>query len=287
MRRVRNVRKLGLKEVKIAEEVFNYTIPYAKVLVSDGLGYNDREFTMPTSMPATIGFNVDEDLGKYVMHCGDGYYGMSFLDKDKETLIHELVHVWQGEHSSSSWDYVFGSMWSQAFSDDAYKYDKKTYKQWGEYNPEQQAHIIQDWFAGGMKEKEEEDIRFYYVKKHIRGEAMKENWITKQFIVHPLPTSTLDVLPYSVVPELEGLLKQRFQTDDVAGYTKRYKAVESYFYNLQPKHARLVLKMVATRPTAENNKYLGKSVGYYFYAHLATYERDQLLAVLKKRAGNP
>jgi hypothetical protein len=286
MRRVRNVRNLALKEIAIAKTVFKNTIPYDKVLVSDGLGYNDREFTMPTSMPATMLFNVDESLGKYVMHCGEGYYGMSNQQNDKETLIHELVHVWQGEHSSSSWDYVFGSMWSQALlGEDAYEYDRKVLKQWDDYNPEQQAYIVQHWFAEGMKEKEDEDRRFYFIKAHLWGEKMDYNWITNQWVVKPLPAATLDVLPASVVPELEGLLKKRFQANDVAGYTKRIKEVESFIFRLQPKHARLILKMVEKRPTADDNRYLGKGVGYYFYAHLATYERNKLLEVLKNVAG--
>jgi hypothetical protein len=286
MRRARLVRGLGLKEITIARTVFKNTIPYDKVLVSDGLGYNDREFTMPTSMPATWMYNVDEDLGKYVMHCGDGYYGMSYRQNDKETLIHELVHVWQGEHSSSSWDYVFGSMFSQALlGEDAYEYDRKRLQQWDDYNPEQQAYIVQHWFAGGMKEKIEEDRRFYFIKAHLWGEKMEFNWITDQYMVKPLPGATLDVLPALVVPDLKRLLEQRFHEKDVAGYTKRIQELESYILTLQPKNARLVLDMVATRPTDEQIRYMGKGVAYYFYAHLAGYERERLIKVLKDRAG--
>ena len=287
MRRVRNVRKLGLKEITLAQTVFKNTIPYDKVLVSDGLGYNDREFTMPTSMPATMLFNVDSDLGKYVMHCGDGYYGMSELQNDKETLIHELTHVWQGEHYKGSWDYVFGSMFSQALlGEDAYEYDRKDLLPWDNYNPEQQAYIVQHWFAGGMKEKIDEDRRFYFIKKHIRGEEMDFNWITDQWVPKPLPASTLPELHTAYWRnKLEPLLKQRFQANDVAGYVGRIKKVEEVIRQMEPKHARWMLSKVSARPTAADEKYGIDEMAHYFYAHLATYERNHLIDVLKGIAG--
>ncbi|MEW6129651.1 MAG: hypothetical protein AB1757_21605 [Acidobacteriota bacterium] len=277
MKAVSAVRHLGQKEKALAITVFKNTIPYDKVLISDGLGMSDRPFTMPTSMPATIFFNVSSSLGKYVIHSGDGYTGMSYRQEDKELLIHELTHVWQGEHSKRSWDYVFSSMWSQALTPNAYAYDKTEYKFWDDYNPEQQASIVEDWFADGMKEKEEEDIRFYYIKKHIRGEAMSEDWIRKQWVVKPLPTSTLDVdihWDYHDA-QLLPLLKQRFNQNDVAGYGKRLRQLEGIFRSIQPRQARSMLERLKTRRVNDE-------VVKYFYEHLSQKTRENLLEILRK-----
>ena len=118
MVRATKTRYLATNETIIARSVFRHTLPYDKIIISNGLGGGNRPFTLPTNMPVTPWFNVKG--GKYVIHAGDGYFGMSTLKSDKELLIHELVHVWQGEHSSNTWDYVLSSMWDQALSDDAY-----------------------------------------------------------------------------------------------------------------------------------------------------------------------
>ncbi len=125
------------------------------MIISDGLGYDDRKFTVPEAVS-----------GNYILHVGDGYYGMSRLPEDKALLIHELVHVWQGEHASWRWSYVFRSGWHQA-KGDAYKYDINNLQSWSSYNPEQQAQIVEDWFTLGMSES---DARFPFIRFWIRGD---------------------------------------------------------------------------------------------------------------------
>src|SRR5215475_8717435 len=83
MRGVKNVRYLTEGEKRIALPVFKLTIPYEKILISDGLGAGSHEFTMPTRIPMTVLFNVSSDDGKYVIHAGDGYFGMDKLQRDK------------------------------------------------------------------------------------------------------------------------------------------------------------------------------------------------------------
>src|SRR5664279_1939502 len=94
MRAVRNIRKLATGEIHLAQTVFKHTINYDEVLISDGLGWNNRELTLPTSLPVTMILNVPSSEGDYVIHAGDGYLGMSTLPSDRNTLIHELTHVW-------------------------------------------------------------------------------------------------------------------------------------------------------------------------------------------------
>src|SRR5262245_6902201 len=129
MRRVRNTRFLAPGEIVIAKQVFENTIPYDKVLISDGLGQDDREFTLPTNLPFSVLFNVRG--GKDEIHAGDGYYGMSKQFEDQKTLIHELTHVWQGEHGQTSWDYVIGSALNQIqLGNEAYRYDTSKWLEW-------------------------------------------------------------------------------------------------------------------------------------------------------------
>lgn len=237
---------------------------------------------MPTDMPSSLLFNVDEGEGKYVIHAGDGYNGMSYRKQDKEVLIHELTHVWQGEHSSSSWDYVFGSMWSQALADDAYTYKGTRWKHWDDYNPEQQAQIVEDWFADGMNESEDpnnRDMRFYYVKKYIRGEKVDYDWTlpnimrTSESLKGTLPA---DAIARDYDSYLLPILAQRFSANDVSGYGARVRKLEEFFTNLGHVDARWLLQRLEMRR-------LGDKVAQYFHEHLSTTTRNRLAKILRER----
>lgn len=157
IKRADNYRFLGEREKAIAYKVFEGSIPYSRVLVSDGLGYNGRAYTMP-------------EISTYVLNVGDGYYGMSSPNRldDQALLIHELVHVWQGEHSRWRGTFFVKSGWVQIRTDDAYKYDPVRLKDWDSYNPEQQAQIVEDWFKAGSLES---DSRYWFIRCHIRGKC--------------------------------------------------------------------------------------------------------------------
>ena len=276
MRRVREVRPLADGEKKVAQPVFRSTIPYDKVLISDGLGYNDREFTLPTRVPFSALFNVDASLGKYVIHAGDGYYGMSTLEDDKATLIHELTHVWQGEHWASS--YWLNSAWNQALSDDAYSYDETRLLDWDEYNAEQQAKIVEEWYRGGMKPSPDEDFRFYYVQRHIWGMRMSPDWLQERRRIKPLPAG---VLKEHFVYDLDGfllpILAMRFRATDVAGFAARAKRVEAIFRSLRSEQAIGLLPRLAMRRS-------GDKVSEMFHGRLSTPTRIHLTYVLKERS---
>jgi hypothetical protein len=274
MRTARHTRYLGSLETDIARKVFQNTIPYDDVVVSDGLGMGDRPFTLPTDMPATLLFNVSD--GKYVIHAGDGYFGMSRDKEDQKLLIHELTHVWQGEHSGSSWDYVFSSAWSQALLDDAYAYDKQRLKPWNDYNPEQQAHIVEDWFADGMREGEEEDRRFYYIQAHIRGQVVDHDWIRAQWVVKPLEAATLHIDLPGESPDryLLPILKQRFGANDVSGFGGRVKKLEEFFSKLRAVDARELLRRLEARRH-------GDQVAHYFHDHLSPVTTNRLMGILR------
>jgi hypothetical protein len=302
-------RPLQLDEIAQARKVFKGTIPYDQVVVSDGLGYDDRPFTMPTSIPMGPGYEVSG--GKYVIHAGvagydgmatdEGFYGANSLPSRKRLLIHELTHVWQGEQSNWSWAYVIKSGWAQVGDGDAAYdyYDRKKpfldytheeqrqqLKDWDEYNPEQQAQIVEDWFADGMNETADypdaqwKDLRFYFIKKYIRGETVsKDTWDGVPRT--PPPTPMVD--PHDVVlPDrgpasdayLLSLLQQRFRADDVAGYGGRVKKLQEYFVQLPRNDARTLLARLEARRS-------GDKVAQSFHDNLSTPTRTTLMGILR------
>jgi hypothetical protein len=193
MRPVKNVRYLAQGEKSGAMPVFQLTIPYDKVLISDALGKKNSVFTMPTRIPMGPYFNVGRERGgKYVIHAGAGYFGMSRSPDDRSTLIHELTHVWQGEHSQTerwSGPYWFNSLCWQLdyYTADAYWYSTTDLLDWGDYQAEQQAQMVEDWYTGGMKKDPDADFRFYYVQKYIWGIKSGRDWLEQHRKLGTLP----------------------------------------------------------------------------------------------------
>ena len=176
MHEVERVRYLKLDEIGEAMPIYRFSVPYAVIAVSDALGIGDRPFTVPTNVPLTDSFNVLGFLpdAKYVIHCGDGFYGLLRTTAHRNTLIHELMHVWQGERSSAAWHVMARSARAQ-MSGNAYDYDRKRWLKWNQYNPEQQAQIVEDWYFYG--EQQPTDVRFNYIKRYIWGEAVPQAWL--------------------------------------------------------------------------------------------------------------
>ncbi len=155
-----SARKLSAPEIHQAMRVFENTIPYDKIAMTGSSGIGDRPFTLPNPWPwdwenYDINFGSQASWDLKMKKYGVNYYW--------ETLIHELVHVWQGYNGSWAGGYIFNSMWHQVVDKDAYAY--KTGQAWNTYGVEQQAHIVEDWYAGGCLIT---DDRFPYIRDHIR-----------------------------------------------------------------------------------------------------------------------
>jgi hypothetical protein len=63
------------------------------------------------------------------------------------TFIHELVHVWQGQHGVFAGGYMLESLVSQALG---VSYHAKPGKSFIEYTVEQQAEFVEKWYERGM-----------------------------------------------------------------------------------------------------------------------------------------
>lgn len=163
----RNFRYLASGEERLARSVFEGSLPYKRIVISDGLGLDNRPFTVPEPMTS-----------RYILNLGDTY-AMTVRDEDKALLIHELTHVWQGEHGDWRGDYVFQSVWHQAKKGNkAYKYDPDHLGRWTQYNPEQQASLVEDWYKVLRDDgpaAAERDPRFRpYIQFWIRGKRTIE-----------------------------------------------------------------------------------------------------------------
>ena len=151
-------RPLMSNELHLAFPVFQGTVPYRYVLVTDSIGLQDR--------PYTLNFMGLDDHDTYHLNVGKtGFVGMGGSFYWRSVLIHELTHVWQAAHAAWAPSYIFNSAWHQAKSgNDAYAYTPG--QSWSSYNVEQQAHIVQDWFEDGQQES---SPLFPYIRDSIRA----------------------------------------------------------------------------------------------------------------------
>jgi hypothetical protein len=88
----------------------------------------------------------------------------------RHTFIHEMTHVWQYYHgywvvSRSGWAYS----WFGAGTD----YTVEASDAWDDFNVEQQAHLVEVWFARGSSPT---DDRFVFIEKIIRAGVTGGFW---------------------------------------------------------------------------------------------------------------
>jgi hypothetical protein len=153
-------------EKDLARKVFEETLPYGAIYLSNGLGFGHRAYTIPHPL----------HLGSYVIHIGDETFpdatnsSIIVLGKTADAIfIHELTHVWQGTNRPHVFDYIFDSVYHQV-TEGSHAYDLNRddlgKKSWGEFNAEQQAMIVENWYMAGMSES---DDAFTYIKDNIRA----------------------------------------------------------------------------------------------------------------------
>jgi hypothetical protein len=153
-------------ENDLARKVFEETLPFGAIYLSNGLGLQSRAYTIPHPL----------HLGSYVIHIGPDAFpdatnsAVIVLGQTADAVfIHELTHVWQGVNRRHAFDYILDSVYNQIrFGNDAYDLNQADVgkKKWSEFNAEQQAMIVENWYAGGMVES---DDAFSYIKNNIRA----------------------------------------------------------------------------------------------------------------------
>lgn len=152
-------------EKNLARQVFQETVPYDAVYLSNGLGLQRRAYTIPHPLHP----------GSFVIHIGEETYpdatnsSVVVLGQRADAVfIHELTHVWQGANRRHALDYIFDSVYHQ-IREGSHAYDLNQdevgKKSWGDFNAEQQAMIVENWYAAGMSAS---DSAFTYITNNIR-----------------------------------------------------------------------------------------------------------------------
>lgn len=187
------LRPLTPVEQYVAKMVFGDSLPLHRIHICNQGGANNSGFVMPTvfnegtSFLRTIGngllsliTGIPQPISDLISHHAFGsstsytiFMGARpFAHKDPlgppesldvralarddshwNFLVHELVHVWQGEHyASGNREYWLNSLGNQfgacLHGRDAYAYDGTNVPDWQHNQSEIQAKIVQDWFQG-------------------------------------------------------------------------------------------------------------------------------------------
>jgi Putative peptidoglycan-binding domain-containing protein len=190
-----NIRPLKPDEISLAQKVFQNELPYDKVYIAD-------KFLPGNTVPVTVAMPVAV-AGKFnpivkvhtgivfVIYWGDVIYHGSAASIEPATLIHELTHVWQGSHDKNKLAYMAESLiaqgkaiWDSGDRNKAYVYDKTNYRNWKEYNVEQQANIVGDWFDPNDGNQSITDLRYPYISDNIRKGNPSANYAPPTPLLH-------------------------------------------------------------------------------------------------------
>lgn len=84
------VRFLTAPEQARAKKVYDESLDFTKIIITDGLGAFGAPFTV--AVPSAVGWHVALNLGDTTA---------DYSTSDTSTLIHELGHAWQSQHHGS------------------------------------------------------------------------------------------------------------------------------------------------------------------------------------------
>jgi hypothetical protein len=138
-------REISQEEFDSAKQVFKDTLPSRdRLILTDTIGGGNRAFTFPR-FDGKITLNMGSDAFD-----DPRAYGLSAGNKRGEVFIHELVHAWQIHHTHMDIALLADALASKACEvtgGNPYKYGAAG-PAYDNFNLEQQAQIVSDWFAG-------------------------------------------------------------------------------------------------------------------------------------------
>lgn len=195
-----NIRRLRNDEIDEARKVFHNSIVYQDVYIAaytgDGIIFNGGAMTW-------VYFDKSKSKWFYILWWSPRVYSEGAISEGQQrTLIHELTHVWQGQHGTYPTDYWYGSMKNQTWEGlkdiiekkayegwdthrgrtYAFKMDWIGFNNWNDFNYEQQASLVETWYTA--------DFTLNHFNERIPGGNMSTLDIRYPFI-------TLNIRPGS------------------------------------------------------------------------------------------
>lgn len=164
------------EEVAFANRVFQGTLPVDRIVLTNMYGFGRRPFTIP-SVGDTILVNLGAGFDDPIHYAGKGDPDKPPSQAPGQLFIHELVHAWQIDTSFFLPGLMCGAILNQSTTVGGdmgvYAYGHAG-RDFGSFNLEQQASIVDDWFgatgpmqAGNPRESPESPY-FRYIRDNIR-----------------------------------------------------------------------------------------------------------------------
>jgi hypothetical protein len=142
-------RHLESDEIPFVDRVFRGKLPVDRVLLTNLVGLGGRPFTAPGPggvILVNLGLGYDDPM----RYSGKGGTQVG-VNAPGQLLIHELTHAWQIGNESFTPEYYCRAVSTAAGTTggnmSAYSYGPAV-GDWGSFGTEQQASIVEDWFAG-------------------------------------------------------------------------------------------------------------------------------------------
>jgi hypothetical protein len=135
-------RKLTQAEQSFARQVFQDTLPFERIVLTNLSGQSGQEFVVP---------NID---GSILVNMGNGFSdpvghkdpGRNYTE-DGQIFIHELTHVWQVTHTDIISEFFWRAALDKLGGQASYKYGPPGLP-FSSFGLEAQASIVEEWFSG-------------------------------------------------------------------------------------------------------------------------------------------
>ena len=174
-------RQLTDAEFEFADKVFHGTLPRHRIVLTNMLGFERRPFTIP-SLGDTILVNLGLGFDNPMTYPGFGDTDERIvLQAPGQLFIHELTHAWQIDKGRFLPAWMCEELGALAKGKSGYVYGPAG-GSFGDFNPEQQARMVDDWFAGSGRQlfdaanklmgpmvEDDRNPYFRYIRDNIRA----------------------------------------------------------------------------------------------------------------------